>query len=396
MTLTFVTDSIGAGRGFDIVVRQLPNSCSILPPPPSCDVTITEERSVIHSPGYPDDYPADALCVYTIKRLDRGVCQVQVEFLDFDVEDEPDCSSDFFQLQKNGDRYCGTRAPPTSVLSFEGDLDVLRMVFRSDSVSHRRGFEARIRQLRNSCYRPIGPASSKLCGSYADVVSYIQTDNFPLLYQPNTDCEYRIVRNSPEICQVELYFSHFDVASESSANCDRDYLEIKGAKYCGKRDGQRVLVDFPQDKSELVMHFKTDSYQQTSGFRIEAKQLTSGCAPAVNRSCEQVFSTETFQVISPDYQTGSYPDNVDCQYTIKKSSFQICALQVKFYTFDVEQSEDCSKDFLEIAEQKMCGRMEYDSVRTYEFLEDQTTIRFHSDAYKNGAGFFLLFEQKKC
>lgn len=46
--------------------------------------------------------------------------------------------------------------PSFSVLSFEGDTDVLRMVFRSDSVSHRRGFEARVRQLRNSCYRPVG------------------------------------------------------------------------------------------------------------------------------------------------------------------------------------------------------------------------------------------------
>ncbi|XP_054719095.1 cubilin-like [Uloborus diversus] len=399
MTLTFVTDSIGAGRGFDIVVRQIPNSCSILPPPPSCDVTITDERTVIHSPNYPDDYPPDALCVYTITRLDRSMCQVQVEFLDFDLEEVPSCTSDFFQLQKNGDRLCGVRRPPPTVISFEGDSDILRMVFRSDSVSHRRGFEARVRQLRNSCYRPVGPANSRLCGSYADPVTYIQSENFPLLYSPNTDCEYRIVRSSSDICQLELYFSHFDVASENSANCDRDYLEIKGAKYCGKRDGQRVLVDFPKDENEITMHFKTDSYQQLSGFRIEAKQLTSGCStppPPMNKSCDETFSEESFQIISPGYQTGSYPDNTDCQYTIKKSSFQVCALQVKFYSYDIEQSENCEKDYLYISEQKLCGRMEYDSVRTYEFLEDETVIKFHSDSYKNGAGFFLLFDQKSC
>ncbi|GFR11727.1 cubilin [Trichonephila clavata] len=173
----------------------------------------------------------------------------------------------------------------------------------------------------------------------------IQSENFPLLYPSNTDCEYRIVRHGPGICQVELFFSHFDVASENPANCDRDYLEVKGARYCGKRDGQRVLVDFPKDKNELVLHFKTDSYQQLSGFRIEVKQLTSGCAPPENKTCEQTFSSESFQVISPGYQSGSYPDDADCKYTVKKSSFQVCALQVKFYTFDLEQSDDCSKDF---------------------------------------------------
>ncbi|XP_055940019.1 cubilin-like isoform X2 [Argiope bruennichi] len=395
MTLTFVTDSIGAGRGFDIVVRQLPNSCSILPPPPSCDMTISEERTVIHSPNYPEDYPADALCVYSVRRLDRSVCQVQVEFLDFDLEPAPDCGSDFVQLEKNGERFCGVQTPPTTVLSF-GDGDILRMVFRSDSVSSRRGFEARVRQIRNSCYRPIGPANGRQCGTYSDTMFTIQSENFPLLYPPNSDCEYRIVRQNPTICQVELFFSHFDVASENPAHCDRDFLEVKGARYCGKRDGQRVLVDFPKERNELTLHFKSDSYQQLSGFRIEVKQLTSGCPPLENKTCEQTFSSESFQVISPGYQSGSYPDGSDCRYTVKKSSFQVCALQVKFYTFDLEQSEDCAKDYLDIAEQKLCGRMEYDSVRTYEFLEDEMIIQFHSDGFKNGAGFFLLFEQKTC
>ncbi|GFT81404.1 cubilin, partial [Nephila pilipes] len=70
-----------------------------------------------------------------------------------------------------------------------------------------------------------------------------------------------------------------------------------------------ILVDFPRDKNELILHFKTDSYQQLSGFRIEVKQLTSGCAPPENKTCEQTFSSESFQVISPGYQSGSYPDN---------------------------------------------------------------------------------------
>ncbi|KAG8176050.1 hypothetical protein JTE90_006832, partial [Oedothorax gibbosus] len=394
MTLTFVTDSIGAGRGFDIVVRQLPNSCSILPPPPSCDVTISDERSVIHSPNYPDDYPADALCVYTIKRLDSSVCQLRVDFLDFDLEPAQDCGSDFVQLEKNGKRHCGVRAPPTSVLTFDGD--VLRMVFRSDSVSSRRGFEARIRQLRNSCYRPIGPANPRLCGTYSDQSAVLQSENFPLLYPANTDCEYRIMRHGPQVCQLELNMVHFDLASDNRAACDRDYLEVKGTRYCGNRDGQRVLVDFPRNKNEIVLNFKTDSYQQLSGFRIEAKQLTSGCPPAENKTCDATFGSETFQIISPGYQSGSYPDNSDCSYTVKKSTFQVCALQVKFYTFDLEQSEDCAKDYLEIGEQKICGRVEYDSIRTFEFLEDETTIKFHSDSFKNGAGFFLLLEQKTC
>ncbi|GIX97872.1 cubilin [Caerostris extrusa] len=370
MTLTFVTDSIGAGRGFDIVIRQLPNSCSIRPPRTSCDASLTEERFVIHSPGYPDDYPADVLCVYTVRRLDRSVCQVQVEFLDFDLEEAPDCGSDFVQLQKNGERHCGVKSPPTTMLSF-GDGDELRLVFRSDSVSSRRGFEARLRQMRNSCYRPIGPANAR-----------------PL----------RVPHRAPQSGRVPggAVFLALRRGLREPGPLRSRLLGSERGPLLRQERWTESSGGFPRDQSELVLHFKTDSYQQLSGFRIETKQLTSGCPPAQNKTCEQTFSSESFQVISPGYQSGSYPDGAECRYTVRKSSFQVCALQVKFYTFDLEQSEECSSDYLLIAEQKLCGRMEYDSVRTYEFLEDEMIVQFRSNGYKNGAGFFLLFEQKTC
>ncbi|KAG8171622.1 hypothetical protein JTE90_013049, partial [Oedothorax gibbosus] len=83
------------------------------------------------------------------------------------------------------------------------------------------------------------PANPRLCGTYSDQSAVLQSENFPLLYPANTDCEYRIMRHGPQVCQLELNMVHFDLASDNRAACDRDYLEVKGTRYCGNRDGQR-------------------------------------------------------------------------------------------------------------------------------------------------------------
>lgn len=78
-----------------------------------------------------------------------------------------------------------------------------------------------------------------MCGTYSGQSVHLQSENFPLLYPANADCEYRVSRHSPAVCQLELHLAHFDLASDNAAACDRDYLEVVGTRYCGNRDGQR-------------------------------------------------------------------------------------------------------------------------------------------------------------
>ena len=40
-------------------------------------------------------------------------------------------------------------------------------------------------------------------------------------------------------------------------------------------------------------------------------------------------------------------------------------MEVQFLGFGIEQSQDCFKDYLEIGDQKVCGKLPYQTVRKF-------------------------------
>ncbi|XP_076352052.1 cubilin-like isoform X2 [Tachypleus tridentatus] len=395
MTLQFVTDSYGSGKGFDVDVHQLPNSCKTLPSSVQCNQVITGEKDNIRTPNYPDDYPPDAKCEYEIRRLTLSTCQVQLEFLDFDVEADEGCKADFLEIESTEERLCGYNQQPIKVIPFRTGFESLRLVFISDKFTSRRGFNIRVTQLPGSCYKAVGDSST--CDTLSDVSGVMQTFNYPASYNSNTDCSYKVFRHSSAICRLEIYFSRFDVGQAESGTCGGDYLEIDGSRYCGILDGQTVHVPFPKTENEIDFLFRTDGTDQKSSFRLEVKQLSQGCDEDVSsKDCDATYTKETFQIISPGYTNRAYPSNINCKYTVKKSTFDVCAIEIKFNAFRLEESGDCTKDYLQIGDVKLCGKLPYDSVHTYQFPADELLITLHTDTYANYAGFFLTGRQVSC
>ncbi|XP_013782574.2 cubilin-like isoform X1 [Limulus polyphemus] len=395
MVLYFVTDNYGSGKGFDLEIYQVPNSCSVSPSFVQCNQLITEEKDVIRSPNYPKDYLPSVRCEYEIKRFTASTCHVQLEFLDFDVETEQNCKADFLEIQSSKERLCGHHQQPTRVIPFPTGSESLSFVFSSDRYTNRRGFNIQVTQLKGSCYNPI--VNTITCATLRDVSGVMQSNNYPGPYNPNTNCYYKIFRHSNAVCRLEVYFSRFDVGHVKDRGCDEDYLEIHGLRYCGLLDGQTVQVPFPETKSEVDFHFRTDESDQRTGFRIEVKQVTQGCEEDISSNgCDATFSKETFHILSPEYRNKAYPSNIDCQYTVKKVKFDVCAIEIKYNNFHLEDSEDCTNDYLQIDDLKVCGKIPHNSVRTYQFPADELIIRLHTDTYVNEKGFFLTAKQISC
>ncbi|XP_053545868.1 tumor necrosis factor-inducible gene 6 protein [Bombina bombina] len=81
-----------------------------------CGGVLTEQERDIKSPGYPDEYESDQICYWHI-RLNYGQ-RIYIEFLDFDIEDDTDCLSDYFEVYDSYDdvhgligRFCGDELP---------------------------------------------------------------------------------------------------------------------------------------------------------------------------------------------------------------------------------------------------------------------------------------------
>lgn len=150
--------------------------------------------------------------------------------------------------------------------------DQIRLIFISDGHVQRSGFEIRIDQNEGSCYpnypssrpseslgptgssRPTGsptgqsrpnnqfgpdsqqfvevpnalPSPSRLrppydpsfssfkqiCGSTSSMASILTSDNYPLAYNSDTNCVYRIQKTNNQVCKIEFFFEDFEVRIE--------------------------------------------------------------------------------------------------------------------------------------------------------------------------------------
>lgn len=86
------------------------------------------------------------------------------------------------------------------------------------------------------------------------------------------------------------------------------------------------------------------------------------------KSCNRLYASLAFSILSPDHPE-NYPSDVECKYTIRRLGPRICRLKLSFRAFDVESSEGCEYDYLEIDEQKLCGTLPAGHVRKYRCKE---------------------------
>lgn len=132
----FISDEKQEGRGYEIRVNQLPNSCfqthnygfeatpTYVTSTPAtylttdynvirnntfynCDKIISGEISVITSPNYPQPYPTTTRCIYTFLKSMPNICQMRIKILDLDLEHTRDCIHDYLLIESTGQRFCG-------------------------------------------------------------------------------------------------------------------------------------------------------------------------------------------------------------------------------------------------------------------------------------------------
>ncbi|XP_028515415.1 CUB and peptidase domain-containing protein 1-like [Exaiptasia diaphana] len=96
---------------------------------------------------------------------------------------------------------------------------------------------------------------------------------------------------------------------------------------------------------------------------------------------------------SPNYPR-NYPTNTHCMYTIPVH--QNTVLNLKFVDFDMEDSSDCSYDYVEVRDNeqsygKYCGR----SLRGSNIMLEDTpyvNVIFHSDKSLSKRGFHIKYD----
>lgn len=113
-------------------------SCNIV-----CDnKQLTSRRGHIYSPEYPQRYPKNADCDWTI-RVDRGY-SITLTFLEFDVEDHPDvlCPYDYVRVSDGRKREITPLCGKTLPQNITSSGNYLHIEFVTDGSGNYKGFSA--------------------------------------------------------------------------------------------------------------------------------------------------------------------------------------------------------------------------------------------------------------
>ncbi|PFX29108.1 Platelet-derived growth factor receptor alpha [Stylophora pistillata] len=334
------------------------------------DFPVIECGTVINgtltSPGYPDSYP-DAMRCGTSVAIPRAM-QMQIYFIDFDLEESKDCNWDFLRItnEKNDyfGLYCGEKAGKEVFVTGQYAF----MAFHSDASEQKRGFKI--------YFTPV-PFD---CGSVTN--NKLRSPGYPLGYPSNLDCNYSV----PIPPNTQMQIMIWDLQLEDHALCRHDFLQINRkvnqrsvllSTICGRVTNYRIAIsgDF------ALLRFHTDNKSEQRGFEIYFLFFQDECGSLANDTLK-----------SPGYPK-NYPNSTDCDYVVHIP--QAMTMNITFIDFELElDSSGCRFDYVTITDDegteigRFCGRQTGKILfLTGEFF----AITFHSDHSREERGFHLKF-----
>ncbi|XP_020636417.3 neuropilin-2 isoform X1 [Pogona vitticeps] len=214
--IKFTSDYARQGAGFSLRYEIYKTGSE------DCSRNFTSSNGTIESPGFPDKYPHNLDCAFTI--MAKPKMEIILQFLTFDLEHDPlqvgegDCKYDWLdiwdgipQVGPLIGRYCGTKTP-SEIRSTTG---ILSLTFHTDLAVAKDGFSARYYLVQQEvpenfqCNSPLGMESGRISNeqitastSYSDgrwtpQQSRLNSDDNG--WTPNDD-------NNREYLQVDLRF----------------------------------------------------------------------------------------------------------------------------------------------------------------------------------------------
>ncbi|XP_044726579.1 cubilin-like [Chrysoperla carnea] len=342
------------------------------------------------SPGYPDGYPRNKDCAWTIT-VPNGL-QIMLNITDFEIEQHLDCRFDFLEIRNGGyetspliGKFCGKNIPKI-ITSHSNELWIH---FKSDASRSAKGFSLTWDGTTTGCG-----------GSLTAANGHITSPNYPKPYGRSTDCFWKIITSAGSLLQITF----FDIDLEPSAYCRLDYVEIHNGlhltnnpigKYCNSLNVPAVITS---KTNELFVKFRSDASYEGHGFNLKYSTV-----------CNNVIKGHKGVLESPNYPN-EYPFRVECVWKISVPSGN--KINITFTHFDLEElhshSTKCANvDYLEIKETGESDQKEIDIVESKKLcgkeLPDPITssynnvyIRFKSDAAVGGTGFRLEWVIEGC
>uniref|UniRef100_A0A7I5EAH1 Metalloendopeptidase n=1 Tax=Haemonchus contortus TaxID=6289 RepID=A0A7I5EAH1_HAECO len=362
-----------------------------------CGGPIFADSGVIQSPRYPESYPPNADCFWTV-HVSEGY-QVAVDITYFHLEQHKDCIYDrvvFWESSESGAplaTLCGV-VTDRQIVTRRSNQMVIRLI--SDNSVQKSGFELSfVRELdecamgtklceqrcvntvgsyRCDCnvgysLRPDGKTCESTCGGFLRAShGSFASPNFPRHYPSSKSCVWEIEADAGY--QIFLNFTTFNIEGMKT-ECAYDYVKIgESEKLCGEYT-EPLLFTSPSNR--VRVEFVSDSSVERAGFSAhfiadldECQEDNAGCEHICqNRlgsylclchagyvlaedghnckegGCFFELNSPSGVITTPNYPS-DYPKSQNCTWHFVTTPGH--RLMLTFLSFQVEEHSQCKYD----------------------------------------------------
>ncbi|XP_064112739.1 cubilin-like [Macrobrachium nipponense] len=311
-----------------------------------CGGVITlNESQIITSPNYPNNYPNDARCTWTISaQLGTNFDQIQLHILDFSLE-QGTCVNDYLSITDHAvgasKVFCGDKYDPL-ILSMSNSLTIN---FNSDDTIERKGFKMEVLALKTTCggQYDINGNETFLFTTPASIVG--------------SRCHWLITSKSAMSLELVNYFGEKAL---------QDMLKVTTESFGAMEpfDIKKVYVSkiFSVSFAENVL--RKDEFQPGAQFQVFPVKKVRLCNTTIDMK-----ENASFIINSSKYPNG-YDDNARCLITLQHDMGEEYIIKLQFIKFDIEEHSECGFDSLTIIDEGQnfnrtyCGTLKEESYRT--------------------------------
>ncbi|XP_065362088.1 cubilin homolog [Calliphora vicina] len=323
----FYSDGQGNGQGFQVKYTTQKSKCG---------GTLQSKNGVITSPNYPNNYPENSDCEWTITVTDHHAIIFTMDELD--LEDFYDCEMDYveaFEERSDSDaeplqlfKKCGAmESEANNTWRSIGNTVTVR--FHSDDSVSAKGFKL-------SYVEDCGERIVIDDEEYVDLT----INKYSLI---NQTCEWQIIAKNLTK-HVTLAFSHIQLnpALAKLYPTEGDCINIGIVVYDGSSDASPVRSRFCKSHPpDIVSNGHALTLKVPMGLIAEVDATVY----AIDNLCGNYFKSITGKFASPNYPS-SYPVNIQCTWYIMAS--QGNSIGLTFESMDLEDCDECNNDYLEV------------------------------------------------